>query len=225
MWLSHPTWPSLIWQTYDYYFEPLAAYFACKKASEPIHIFFNPEHNKVEVVNYSAGNRTALKVVAQVLDIHGKEVWNHTTQLDITEDATRLCFAPEVPADITDVYFIRLFLYDAQGNVLSENLYWQGKEEGNFQAIRNVAQAKVAMQASGGKGQYTVVLTNESDVPAMMLRLKVVDDKTDDLVLPAWYSDNYFFLMPSESRTVTINVRAEDCKGKPLIKLEGFNCQ
>ena len=225
LWLSHPTWPSLIWQTYDYYFEPLAAYFACKKASEPIHIFFNPEHNKVEVVNYSAGNRTALKVVAQVLDIHGKEVWNHTTQLDITEDATRLCFAPEVPADITDVYFIRLFLYDAQGNVLSENLYWQGKEEGNFQAIRNVAQAKVAMQASGGKGQYTVVLTNESDVPAMMLRLKVVDDKTDDLVLPVWYSDNYFFLMPSESRTVTINVRAEDCKGKPLIKLEGFNCQ
>ena len=59
----------------------------------------------------------------------------------------------------------------------------------------------------------------------MMLRLKVVDSKTDDLVLPVWYSDNYFFLMPGESRTVTVNVRAEDCKGKPIIKLEGYNLQ
>ena len=160
-----------------------------------------------------------------MLDIYGKEVWNHATQLDIKEDATHQCFAPEVPADITDVYFIRLYLYDAQGRVLSENLYWQGKEEGNFQAIHSVARAKVAIQVSGKKGQYTATLTNESDVPAMMLRLKVVDSKTDDLVLPVWYSDNYFFLMPGESRTVTVNVRAEDCKGKPIIKLEGYNLQ
>ena len=225
LWLSHPTWPSLIWQTYDYYFEPLAAYFACKKASEPIHIFFNPEHKKVEVVNYSAGDLTALKVVAQVLDLRGTEVWSRTSQLDIQEDATHQCFAPEVPADITDVYFIRLYLYDAQGHLLSQNLYWQGKEEGNFQAIRNVAQAHVDMQVSGSKGHYTATLTNASEVPVMMLRLKVVDSKTHDLVLPVWYSDNYFFLMPGESRTVTIDVRAEDCQGKPIIQLEGYNLQ
>ena len=225
LWLSHPTWPSLIWQTYDYYFEPLAAYFACTKASESIHIFFNPEHKKVEVVNYSAGDLTALKVVAQVLDLRGTEVWSCTSQLDIQEDATHQCFAPEVPADITDVYFIRLYLYDAQGHLLSQNLYWQGKEEGNFQAIRNVAQAHVDMQVSGSKGHYTATLTNASEVPAMMLRLKVVDSKTHDLVLPVWYSDNYFFLMPGESRTVTIDVRAEDCQGKPIIQLEGYNLQ
>ena len=25
MWMSHPCWPSMVWQTYDYYFEPTAA--------------------------------------------------------------------------------------------------------------------------------------------------------------------------------------------------------
>lgn len=225
LWLSHPTWPSLIWQTYDYYYEPLAAYFACKKASEPIHVFYNPVHHKVEVVNYSAGDRKGLKVVAQILDINGKEVWKKSSALDIKEDATLQCFAPEVPADITDVYFYRLFLYDDKGDVLSENLYWQGKQEGNFQALRKVAQANVDMTVSGGKGQYTATLTNTSDIPAMMIRLKVVDSKTDDLVLPVWYSDNYFFLMPGESRAISFRVRDEDCKGKPILKLEGFNCQ
>ncbi len=31
LWMSHPCWPSFVWQTYDYYFEPTAAYFGCKK--------------------------------------------------------------------------------------------------------------------------------------------------------------------------------------------------
>lgn len=223
LWLSHPTWPSLIWQTYDYYYEPLAAFFACKKGAEPIHIFFNPVHNKVEVVNYSTGNRTALKVVAKVLDLKGKEVWSKSASLDIKEDDTKQCFTPEVPADITDVYFLRLFLYTADGQLLSENLYCQGKEEGNFQAVNHAEKAQVEMVVEGKKGAYTVTLTNKSDVPAMMLRLKATDSKTGDLILPVWYSDNYFFLMGRESKTVTVNVRNEDCKGKPVISLEGFN--
>ena len=223
LWLSHPTWPSLIWQTYDYFYEPLPAFFGCKKGSEPIHIFYNPVHNKVEVVNYSAGNRTGLKVVAKVLDLTGKEVWSKTTSLDIKEDATIQCFNPEVPGDITDVYFYRLFLYTADGQLLSENLYWQGKEEGNFQAVLTAAKAEVEMTVEGKKGAYTATLTNKSDVPAMMIRLKVVDSKTGDLILPVWYSDNYFFLMGGESKTVTVNVRDEDCKGNPVIKMEGHN--
>ena len=223
LWLSHPTWPSLIWQTYDYYYEPLAAFFASKKACEPLHIFFNPVHNKVEVVNYSAGNCTGLKVVAKVLDLTGKEVWSKTSGLDIKEDTTIQIITPEVPEDITDVYFLRLFIYDTDGQLLSENLYWQGKQEGNFQAIRSAAKAEVEMTVEGKKGNYTVTLINKSDVPAMMMRLKVEDSKTGDLILPVWYSDNYFFIMGGESKTITVSVRAEDCKGKPVIKLEGHN--
>ena len=42
IWMSHPCWPSFVWQTYDYYFEPTAGYFGAKKASEPLHIQWNP---------------------------------------------------------------------------------------------------------------------------------------------------------------------------------------
>lgn len=60
MWMSHPCWPSMVWQTYDYYLEPTAAYFAIKKASEPLHIQWNPATDEVEVVNYSAGTHSHL---------------------------------------------------------------------------------------------------------------------------------------------------------------------
>ena len=55
LWMSHPCWPSFLWQTYDYYLEPMAAYFACKNACEPLHIQWNRVTDVVDVVNYSAG--------------------------------------------------------------------------------------------------------------------------------------------------------------------------
>ena len=55
LWMTHPAWPSFVWQTYDYYFEPTAAYFGAKKANEPLHIQWNPVTDNVDVVNYSAG--------------------------------------------------------------------------------------------------------------------------------------------------------------------------
>ena len=59
IWMSHPTWPTMVWQTYDYYLEPTAAYFGAKHACEPLHIQWNPSTDRVEVVNYSAGNAAA----------------------------------------------------------------------------------------------------------------------------------------------------------------------
>ena len=38
MWMSHPTWPSMVWQTYDYYFDPTAGYFGVKKACDKLHL-------------------------------------------------------------------------------------------------------------------------------------------------------------------------------------------
>ena len=30
LWMSHPAWPSLVWQTYDYFFDPTAAFLDAK---------------------------------------------------------------------------------------------------------------------------------------------------------------------------------------------------
>ena len=71
IWMSHPSWPTFVWQTYDYFFEPTAAYFGAKKGSEPLHIQWNPATDNVEVVNYSAGNKTGLTARVEILNMDG----------------------------------------------------------------------------------------------------------------------------------------------------------
>ncbi len=227
LWMSHPAWPSMVWQTYDYYFEPTGAYFGCKKACEPIHIQWNPQSGQVEVVNYHATDRTGLTASARLVNLDGSEAWSKRCTLDIPEDATASCFPLEYPESLSEVYFVQLALTDADGQTVSENFYWRGREEGNLKALRSVGQAplKAAVKRTADADGYRfdVTLTNDTDKPALMVRLKVVDPKTDDLVLPVLYSDNYFFLMPGESRTVSITARKEDCSGRPALVFSGFN--
>ena len=217
----------MVWQTYDYYFEPTGAYFGCKKACEPLHIQWNPLHAEVEVVNYHAFDRAGLKASACLINLDGKVVWSKDTVIDVCEDETVSCFPIVFPDDLSDAYFIKLILSSASGEVLSDNFYWMGRETGNLRALRSVPEvspkARVSRADSDDEYRFDVTLSNKDDAPAMMLRLKAMDSATGDLVLPVLYSDNYFFLMPGESRTVTVRVRKEDCAGKPYIALSGFN--
>ena len=227
LWMSHPAWPSLVWQTYDYYFEPTSAYFACKSACEPIHIQWHPLTNEVEVVSWFTSQAEDLRAYAEVLDINGQCRWTESCPVTIGADQTVRCFPVELPSDISEVYFIRLKLKDSEGRTVSENIYWQGREKGNLKALHEVPEASVKgrmeRRTTGCEESVSVYLVNNGDSPAMMLRLKVKDSETGDLVLPVVYSDNYFFLMPGESKTVEISVRKEDLKGKTELYIEGFN--
>ena len=222
LWMSHPAWPSMVWQTYDYYFEPIGAYFGCKKACEPIHIQLNLLTREVEVVNYHAGDRTGLSARVKVLDMNGKEIDGCTAQLDIPEDSTAIVAPLPVPEDVTPVYYVQLELTDAAGAPLSTNFYVQGKEEGNLQALNSLGKASVKA-AFTGKGPWKVTLTNHGDVPTLMLRLKLVSGSAKEMVLPVLYTDNYFSLMPGESRTVEIEAAPEDIRGKAGMEITGFN--
>lgn len=229
LWMSHPAWPSLVWQTYDYFFEPTAAYFGCKKACEPLHVQLNRLSDHVEVVNTSAGDHASLTVVSQVIDLKGDIVAEERQNIASADDTTLECMPLNVPANVGDVYFIRLRLLDAD-RVVSENFYWQGTEEGNFQALRHMPKANVQAQTTfanvdssadvQGEVVATTIVTNAGNVPALMLRVKLLADD-GELILPALYSDNYISLMPGESRTITTRFSTFDLDGrKPSVVVE-----
>ncbi len=222
LWMSHSCWPSMVWQTYDYFFEPTAAYFGCKKASEPLHVQYNALTKNVEVINMSGRDRQKLEVVAQIFNLNGKMVWEKKATTASKEDSTLEIMPVEVPADITDVYFIRLKLTDGD-KLVSENFYWEGKENGNYQAIRKLGTPDLDVKSSFQKGESckgTVTVTNKSDFPALVLRVKLTDAK-GELILPVIYSDNYFSLMPGESKEITLECSAFDLAGRePKVVVE-----
>ena len=80
------------------------------------------------------------------------------------------------------------------------------------------------MKKTGGEWLATVQLKNNTDVPALMIRLKVYGKKTGESILPAYYSDNYISLRPGEEKTVTISFKEEDTRGeRPAVDISGFN--
>src|SRR6185437_8936401 len=142
LWMSHPCWPSFVWQTYDYYFEPTAAYFGCRKGSEPLHIQWNRDTDFVEVVNYSGGNVSGLTAKVEILNFDGSSQWSKTAPVDSKEDSTVPCIPMQYPAGLTPVHFLRLTLTRSGGPV-STNLYMRGAGDGNYRAIRELAPARV----------------------------------------------------------------------------------
>ena len=227
LWMSHPCWPSMVWQTYDYYFDQSGGYFGSKKGAEPLHIQWNPVTDSVEVVNYSGGNAAGLTAQAQILNMDGARQWEKNATLDSAEDSVQSPIKLEYPAGLSAVHFIRLKLTRG-GQTVSENFYLRGVEEYNFRAIRELpkveVEAAVKMERQGARWVLTTELHNASQQPALMVRVKAVREKSGDRILPAIHSDNYVALMPDERRTIRTELEAADTRGeRPRIVVEGFN--
>ena len=217
LWMSHPAWPSLVWQTYDYFLEPTAAYFGAKKACEPLHIQWNPVTDSIEVVNYSAGQAAGLTASAEILNLDGSVMWQQSAPLDLREDSVAQPIHLAYPAALSAVHFIRLKLTRGE-TAISENFYWRGLEAGNYRALRQLPPAQIQADTrtarQGSQWVLTTDLQNSGAAPSLMIRLKAVRASTGDRILPAIYSDNYIALMPGEKRTIVTTLEDADTRGE-----------
>ncbi len=228
LWMTHPAWPSMVWQTYDYYFEPTAAYFGCMKANEPLHIQWNPATDEVEVVNYSAGKRSGLTAVAKIVNMDGTVVWEKEATVNSTEDTTEKCIKLDFPANVSPAHFVKLCLTE-NGKVVSDNFYVRGTEEGNYQTLKQLPGATLKTDIRTDKADAenwsgSVVIKNTGKTPALMLRVNVVGQEDGEQILPMFYSDNYFSLLPGEEKTVTLRWKDVDTRGNDAkIIIKGYN--
>jgi hypothetical protein len=244
LWMSHPCWPSFVWQTYDYYFDGNGGYFGSKKGAEPLHIQWNPLTESVEVVNYSGGNARGLTAKVEVLDMDGSKQWEKSATLDSTEDSVQSPIKIEYPSALTPVHFIRLNLTRGAQTV-STNFYLRGTEENqplprpagaaggpgggggrggggpigyNLKAIRTLPKVKVnattKVEQKGATWFLTTELVNPGKTPALMVRVKAVREKSGDRILPALFDDNYIALMPGEKRTIRTELENADTRGE-----------
>ncbi len=231
LWMTHPAWPSNAWQTYDYYFEPTAAYFGCMKANEPLHIQWNAATDEVEVINYSAGNYAELCVEAKIVNMDGSVAWSKSCAVESEEDTTTKCFKLDFSGELSSAHFVKLVLSE-NGKVISDNFYIRGVEEGNYQAIKSMPEARVRKrvemkQNDNGEWSAEVTMINTGKVPALMIRINTIGAKDGDQILPVFYSDNYVSLLPGEERTVKVRWYDIDTRGnRAKIVISGYNvCQ
>ena len=92
---------------------------------------------------------------------------------------------------------------------------------------------KVALQSAttvdknaDGTWSAVSVIENKTSTPALMIRLNVVGDKDGQQLLPVFYSDNYFSLLPGEKKEVRMNWKDEDTRGNEgRVVISGYNVE
>ncbi len=219
IWMSHPCWPSMVWQTYDYYLEPTAAYYGVKHACEPLHVQWNPITNQVEVINHSAGHQTGF-VQADIFLMDGTLLWSREMSYDLQEDSYLDAMTIEVPRHFEGLYILSLALTNYNGQLITRNDYVLTNGVENRKALHDMRPAQLSVTSKGN----SITLTNIGEVPALMVRLNLKGDDGEQ-ILPVIYSDNYFNLLSAgHSRTIEVEWKAEDTRGtSPIVEITGTN--
>ena len=120
---------------------------------------------------------------------------------------------------------VKLTLTNADGAVLSENVYWQSRTPADQRRLDSLQPQSIGMTAlgreSGGEMRVTVRLKNPGRVPVLNAKVTLLDE-AGGRVLPVYYSDNYIALLAGETRELEIRCPAGGSRCARLA-LRGWN--
>lgn len=211
MWMSQSAWPSLMWQTYDWYLDTNGGYFGVKAGNQPVRAIWDPRNDGIILTNLTPNIYLNVRTIVTVYDMTGLPVLLEEIETERLEaDACGLIAGKaDFSASKTDIVFLRLILKNSEGDILGENFYWHNKREYmNYRALGGLPEGEPETVLSGpdrlpdGNVRYTLMLSNKCGAPLLQIRVRVVDSGGND-ILPVFYSDNYFSLMPGDAKTVT----------------------
>jgi hypothetical protein len=228
LWMTHPSWPSNTWQIYSSDYDTGAAYYAVKKACEPLHVQMNLPGYELEVVNTTREDQRHLQVHSRVVTLDNRVLAERTDTVDVAADTVKTLAPPAqlAPAIAREgLVLVKLTLTNLKGQVLSDNVYWQGGSEADQRRLTALAAQPIEMlverQGTADGSEVTVRLTNSGRAPVLNAKVTVLDD-AGKRVLPVYYSDNYVALLPGETRMVDIRCPATSGRcGR--VTLRGWN--
>jgi hypothetical protein len=119
-----------------------------------------------------------------------------------------------------------LTLDEPGGSRISENIYWQGRDEASQRKLNSLARQNLMVSAhavqQAGQTVVSVELENHGSVPALAAKLTAVDGE-GKRVLPVLYSDNYVTVLPGEPRKV--DIRCPAVARCSRIQVRGWNVE
>ena len=224
---------------WDWYLIPTASLYHTMHALEPVHIQYDYLKNTVSVCNDKPEAMDGLTAYASVYNLDSRRVWTgQASSISLPSDGVANdVLRVEFPAGTSAVHFIDLVLKDASGKVLSRNFYWESSDKyepgtlsgpcaSGFEALQDMPAARLSYnlrKRSDAECLYfDVTLRNVSRRIAFFNELLLLGD--DGLPLPFTFtSDNYFTLLPGESRTVSLEIARSDAPASMSIHAEGWN--
>jgi exo-1,4-beta-D-glucosaminidase len=245
-WMLNNAWPGIIWHLYDYDLRPAGGYFGSKKALEPVHVQFSYDDRRIAVVNGKQEPVNDLKLVAKLYDTSMKERFSQEAKVNVGADAVARSFIIPEPRDISKTYFLNLGLFSSSGELVSRNFYWLSTEPdvldfskttwfytpltsfADMTALadlpKTALKASMKLSSAGKDAVAHVTVQNPGSGLAFLVRLRLLHKSDNSEVLPIFWDDNYFPLLPGEKREITVHVRQADLgESRPVLAVDGFN--
>ncbi|MEO8735585.1 MAG: LamG-like jellyroll fold domain-containing protein [Edaphobacter sp.] len=228
LWMTQPAWPSTMWQILSSDYDTQASFYGTQKACEPVHVQLNLATYQVDVVNTTTVTRPGLTVSAKVYSLANVLLYQTKAQKNLAADSAiegmKLDLAPYLSKGMV---LVKLELNDAQGKLVSQNLYWLGATSSSYRELTHLSptllKATALSAKEGDMTKVTVQLTNSTSTPSLANKLTLLDAKDNSRILPAYFSDNYISLLPGETRTVEIEYPTNASKDRPEVAKRGWN--
>jgi hypothetical protein len=228
MWMSQSSWPSFMWQTYDWYLDTNGGYFGAKAGNQPTRAVWDPRDDSIVLANATGQAYRNVTTQITVYDLHGRPARSDAVKTaDLASDTCGVVIAKaDFSASGTELVFLRLILRGETGTVLGENTYWHNRRNyQDYTALNTLGEApvKIAILSAdplpSGGTRYVLALENSGDVPAVQVSIKALD-ANGDMLLPVFFSENYITLLPGDRKTVTAEVPLGRAR---KFKLGGWN--
>ncbi|KAF3009565.1 hypothetical protein E8E13_005755 [Curvularia kusanoi] len=247
-WMLNSAWPSLHWNLFDYYLHPGGSYFGTKAALSNFEsVIFDYHSHDIYYTNRALQTRTqdnARQVKVDIIDLSGKPLSSSTFQPDSTAALTA---SPNTSknlghlsslSNLTSVALLRLTLSSPSKpeDLLSRNVYWVAPRGdvldwanstwyhtpvtsfSDLTALQNMDNATIVVR---GKGS-SIQIENTSDVPAVFVRLNLVDRGGTDVV-PVTWETNYVTLWPKESYDIAVTAGGKWDVDDLHVQIDGRN--
>ena len=220
-WMYNASWPKLWWQLYDYYLMPTGAFYGARVANEPLHISYNYGDNAVDVMNNTGKTVDKLTAEINVLNFDLKPVLKKTVSIsDIASQETKEVFSLPTDLKFSKTYFLDLKLLNGQQQIVSTNFYvlsteydsldikkstWFVTPQTHYADLTLLQQLpQVKLQTSktttnaNGKTMIHVKVKNPTSHLAFMIYLDVKKGNSNESVVPVFWDNNYFTLLPEK---------------------------
>ena len=236
VWKSQNPWTGLRGQFYDWYLDQTGGYYGARKACEPVHVQLNWDDLTFAIVNCTSDTLSNLEVQYTVHNyLSGQQLSQQSEAVALVDANSTYVSSSAItkPSDSLPIHFIRMALSDSGGNALAENLYWRSAADPeDFTAFMDLPQVSldgtVSISKYGSDYLLQASLTNSGTSVAFFVRLKVLNPDAlpgaENRVLPTIYDDNYFTLMPGETKALSMYCSQIDAGNiEPQVWVEGYN--
>ena len=226
---------------WDWSLEPTASLYHTQNALEPLHAQFDYLKNTVSVYNDYFKSFKNYKLTADVYDLNSKKVSTQIKELEnIPEDGVlnnliKIDFAKSS----TPVSFIKLSLTDESGKSVASSFYWRsndpylgkttmtGPTTAGFEPLTSMKkvtlQTKLSVVKNTQSNTIELDIKNPSHLIAFFTQVQLLD-KDGKPVRPSFYTDNFFSLLPGESKHISIETASETIvQGNARVVVKGYN--